>query len=92
MDVYQGEFVGPGHPAFPPGSPAAIGQSSGPVPIDAPDIEYSDKDDDAIDIYCRRVGKCIYIRGDVSDTHIFYQSKPRGTQYVCIALYHTIVI
>lgn len=61
MDVYQGEFVGPGHPIFPTGSPAATGQTSGPVSIDAPDIAYTNEDDTAIDLYSRNAGRYIYI-------------------------------
>ncbi|KAG8212846.1 hypothetical protein J3R82DRAFT_11163 [Butyriboletus roseoflavus] len=47
MPAYRGE-VAAFHPKFPPGSPAACRESENPVPIDAPDIVYSDADDEAI--------------------------------------------
>ncbi|KAI9460296.1 GMC oxidoreductase-domain-containing protein [Boletus coccyginus] len=47
MPAYRGE-VHAYHPEFPPGSPAACGETDGPVPMDAPDIVYSDADDEAI--------------------------------------------
>ncbi|KAG8212842.1 GMC oxidoreductase-domain-containing protein [Butyriboletus roseoflavus] len=47
MPAYRGE-VAAFHPKFPPGSPAACRESENPAPIDAPDIVYSDADDEAI--------------------------------------------
>ncbi|KAF8556499.1 alcohol oxidase [Imleria badia] len=47
MPAYRGE-VAAYHPKFPPGSPAACRGTEDPVPTDAPDIVYSDADDEAI--------------------------------------------
>ncbi|KAH0833408.1 hypothetical protein J3R83DRAFT_12521 [Lanmaoa asiatica] len=47
MPAYRGE-VAAYHPKFPHVSPAACRESDDPVPIDAPDIVYSDTDDEAI--------------------------------------------
>lgn len=53
MDAYRGCFV-PGHPQFPKESEAATQlQDQGPVAVSAPDINYSQDDDDAIDEYHR---------------------------------------
>lgn len=46
----------PAHPQFPEGSKAALTEA-GPVPIDAPKIEYSAEDDAAIDVNVRNMGK-----------------------------------
>jgi len=50
MRYYRGELV-VGHPAFSKNSPAAVGNETGPVPLDAPRIQYSAEDDAAIDEY-----------------------------------------
>ncbi|KAI9460309.1 GMC oxidoreductase-domain-containing protein [Boletus coccyginus] len=47
MPAYRGE-VAACHPVFPPGSPAACRETDGPLPVDAPDIVYSEADDEAI--------------------------------------------
>ena len=47
MPAYRGE-VSALHPKFPVGSAAACKESDVPAPIDAPDIVYSDADDEAI--------------------------------------------
>ncbi|KAJ6624001.1 GMC oxidoreductase-domain-containing protein [Mycena sp. CBHHK59/15] len=52
MDSYRGEYAAE-HPLFPAGSAAACAEAEGPVPISAPDIVYSAKDDEAIDRYHR---------------------------------------
>jgi len=52
MDVYRGEF-NLGHPLFPEGS-AACANASSPVGILAPDIVYSEADNEAIDDYHRQ--------------------------------------
>lgn len=42
------------HPAFAPGSAAAIvTHAEGPVPFDAPRIEYSDEDERVLETYVR---------------------------------------
>ncbi|KAJ7482497.1 hypothetical protein FB451DRAFT_1393840 [Mycena latifolia] len=46
MDGYRGESV-LDHPVFPAGSQATCQEASGPVDITAPDIVYSEADDDA---------------------------------------------
>ncbi len=56
MDAYRGCFV-PGHPRFPKESEAATElQAQGPVTVNAPDINYGQDDDDAIDEYHRLKG------------------------------------
>ncbi|KAG5649963.1 hypothetical protein H0H81_001310 [Sphagnurus paluster] len=52
MDCYRGELK-IGHPVFPAGSKAKTDESAKPVPIDAPDIEYSAEDNKAIDEFHR---------------------------------------
>ncbi|KAI9570612.1 GMC oxidoreductase-domain-containing protein [Boletus coccyginus] len=47
MPAYRGE-VAICHPTFPSGSPATCRETDGPVPMDAPDIAYSEEDDEAI--------------------------------------------
>lgn len=55
--LYKGEMTGgPGHPAFPVASAAAIKETEGPVSISSPDLEYSAEDDAAIDRYLRERG------------------------------------
>ena len=56
MPAYRGE-VAAYHPAFPPGSLAACRETDGPVPMDAPDIVYSDADDEAIVKFNRDKGE-----------------------------------
>ncbi|KAK0449786.1 GMC oxidoreductase-domain-containing protein [Desarmillaria tabescens] len=52
MGAYRGEHK-PDHPSFLESSSAVVGDASGPVDIDAPDIVYSVDDDKAIDAYHR---------------------------------------
>jgi len=52
MPGYRGDMAG-FHPAFPSGSAATCTQAAGPVPMDAPDIVYSDEDDKAIEKFTR---------------------------------------
>ncbi|KAF7327927.1 GMC-OxRdtase-N domain-containing protein [Mycena kentingensis (nom. inval.)] len=52
MDSYRGEFS-PDHPQFTDTSRARCGPAEGPVPINAPDIEYTKEDDEAIDRFHR---------------------------------------
>ena len=56
MPAYRGE-VAAYHPKFPPGSPAACRETDDPVPINAPDIVYSNADDEAIAKFNRDVGE-----------------------------------
>ena len=56
MPAYRGE-VAAHHPKFSPSSPAACSQTDGPVPMDAPDIVYSDADDEAIAKFIRDTGQ-----------------------------------
>ena len=45
------------HPAFPPGSAAAVVEhAEGPIAFDTPRIEYSDEDERAIEAYARATG------------------------------------
>jgi alcohol oxidase len=47
------------HPAFTPGSPAAIvPHAEGPVAFDMPRIEYSEEDERALEAYARATGAC----------------------------------
>lgn len=57
MSFYQGECAGPDHPDFPLSSAAACGEANGPVPIDAPDIVYSEEDEVVLEAYHRKAGK-----------------------------------
>ncbi|KAF9478334.1 alcohol oxidase [Pholiota conissans] len=50
MKYYRGDLV-VGHPQFSKNSAAAIGNETGPVPLDAPRIVYTAEDDAAIDEY-----------------------------------------
>ncbi|KAG1720680.1 GMC oxidoreductase-domain-containing protein [Suillus paluster] len=52
MPSYRGEIPA-GHPNFPEGSAALCGKVSGPVDMNAPDIIYTAKDDEAIDKFHR---------------------------------------
>ncbi|PNS20058.1 Cellobiose dehydrogenase [Sphaceloma murrayae] len=53
MSIYRGELA-IGHPRFPAGSKAAVVEKAdGPVPDDAPPIQYSAADDEAIDLKIR---------------------------------------
>ncbi|KAG9316079.1 hypothetical protein JVU11DRAFT_3750 [Chiua virens] len=54
MPTYRGEVTAL-HPQFPAGSPAACKESDLPVAMDAPDIVYSEADDEAIAKYHRDV-------------------------------------
>lgn len=55
MAFYRGEVEG-AHPAYPKGSPAAANSTPVPVPIDAPDIQYTAEDDAAIRTHIRQNG------------------------------------
>ena len=47
------------HPAFAPGSPAAIvPHAEGPVAFDTPRIKYSEEDEHALEEYARATGAC----------------------------------
>jgi len=47
------------HPAFAPGSAAAIvPHAEGPIAIDAPRIEYSEEDERALETYARATSAC----------------------------------
>jgi alcohol oxidase len=52
MPAYRGE-VAAYHPKFPASSPAASTETDGPVRMDAPDIVYSEADDEAIAKFSR---------------------------------------
>lgn len=56
MPAYRGE-VAAYHPKFPPGSPAACREAEDPLPVEAPDIVYSDADDEAIENFTRNRGE-----------------------------------
>lgn len=51
---FRGEFV-EGHPQYPPGSAAAAGLQTTPVPINAPDITYTPEDDRAIETWVKKI-------------------------------------
>ncbi|KAI0742831.1 alcohol oxidase-like protein [Daedaleopsis nitida] len=53
MPSYRGEVV-EGHPTFSSSSGALACARDGPVPVSAPDIEYSDEDERALEDYMRR--------------------------------------
>ncbi|KAH9891940.1 alcohol oxidase-like protein [Cubamyces lactineus] len=53
LPSYRGELA-MRHPIFPSGSAAAVGEKSGPVPVLAPDLEYSAEDDKALEDYIRQ--------------------------------------
>ncbi|EIW56549.1 alcohol oxidase-like protein [Trametes versicolor FP-101664 SS1] len=54
LPSYRGEVVA-SHPVFAPSSKAATGPRSGPVPVTAPDIEYTAEDEVALEAFIRRV-------------------------------------
>ncbi|KAG6378102.1 hypothetical protein JVT61DRAFT_13787 [Boletus reticuloceps] len=56
MPHYRGELQLQ-HPVFPAGSAAECKETDRPIPIDAPDIRYTTKDDKAIDDFHRAAGK-----------------------------------
>ncbi len=56
MKCYREEYL-PNHPAFPEGSAAACQENTSPVPIDSPDINYTQEDDNAIKTYVRAAGE-----------------------------------
>ena len=56
LPSYRGE-VAAYHPKFPAGSPAAVKERDTPVSMSAPDIVYSDADNDAISAYHRNTGE-----------------------------------
>ncbi|PCH43098.1 GMC oxidoreductase [Wolfiporia cocos MD-104 SS10] len=54
MHLYRGEFL-PSHPTFPEGSKAKCHDNVRPVPVSAPEIEYTAEDNEAIDNYTRKM-------------------------------------
>lgn len=55
MPCYRGEYL-PHHPIFPEGSAAKCVEGvHGPVEVDAPDIVYDEKDEQAIEEYTRNI-------------------------------------
>lgn len=60
MPSYRGE-VSAFHPKFPAGSPAACKETDVPVPIGAPDIIYSDADDEAIVKFHRDTSEAFFL-------------------------------
>jgi alcohol oxidase len=52
MKFYRGEYK-EYHPQFSPDSPAACGEQTGPMAMDAPKIEYTEEEDKIIDEYHR---------------------------------------
>lgn len=56
MSCYRGEHA-PGHPVFSEGSEASCGPAPGPVPLEAPDIKYTEQDDEVIVEYLKDVIK-----------------------------------
>jgi alcohol oxidase len=56
MACYRGEYV-PSHPEFTSSSKALCkGENQQPVAADAPDIEYTEEDEKAIETYTRKCG------------------------------------
>ncbi|KAI0632946.1 alcohol oxidase-like protein [Trametes polyzona] len=53
LPCFRGELVS-NHPSFPPGSAAAAGQHPAPVPVSAPELEYTPADDAALEAYIRQ--------------------------------------
>ena len=56
MTFYRGEVLSR-HPKFPKGSAAETRSSAMPVEITAPDIVYTEEDDEAIDRFNREIGE-----------------------------------
>ena len=56
MPCYRGEHV-PGHPVFSETSAAQCRSDASPVDTDASDIEYTEEDNNAIEIYMRNYSK-----------------------------------
>ncbi|KAF7344913.1 Alcohol oxidase [Mycena venus] len=57
MDCYRGETI-VGHPQFPGGSEAKCGAAAGPVELSAPEIQYTESDNEAIDAF-HRAAACL---------------------------------
>lgn len=55
MACHRGEYP-PSQPDFAKDSPAAVREDPSPVPIDAPDIQYTEEDNEKIKEYMRRMG------------------------------------
>ncbi|KAI0089827.1 hypothetical protein BDY19DRAFT_992786 [Irpex rosettiformis] len=53
MPCYRGEFLD-SHPEFSKSSPAFAKADNQPVPIDAPDLVYSEEDEKAVDTFARK--------------------------------------
>lgn len=64
MKLYRGEFE-TYHPKFAAESKAFCGEKSGPVPLDASDIEYTAEEDQIIDDYNRNFGEWIFTEGSI---------------------------
>ena len=58
MACYRGEYV-PNHPEFSENSKALCKMETSPVPFDAPDIEYTEEDEKAIEAYTRKYGQYV---------------------------------
>ncbi|TCD66628.1 hypothetical protein EIP91_001095 [Steccherinum ochraceum] len=54
MTCYRGELTS-GHPAFEPSSAAVLKEDSSPVSVDAPNIQYTEADEEAIRIFVRKI-------------------------------------
>lgn len=68
MPSYRGE-VAAYHPKFPAGSPAAVKERDIPVSATAPDIMYSDADNEAICKYHRDTGESSLFVSTVDPPH-----------------------
>jgi alcohol oxidase len=61
MSSFRGELA-PAHPAFKGDSLLACGPKEGPVAMDAPDLVYTQEDDEIIDKFHREKSKCLLYR------------------------------
>lgn len=59
LPSYRGELASQ-HPQFSAQSKALCGNDTQPVPIDAPDIEYTKEDDKEVEEWTRKVGTCFF--------------------------------
>ena len=60
MTCYRGEYSGQ-QPAFAKDSPAAVSKDPVPVPVDAPEIQYSEEDNEAIRAFIRQTGSYLVL-------------------------------
>ena len=65
MTCYRGEYV-PNHPQFATTSLALCQSEIKPVAIDAPDIQYTEDDEKAIETYIRKIGVWLMLYLDFS--------------------------